>query len=489
MPDQPPQRPPGPDPGPSGQNAPRPSPVQWKAADELKHIIARHRGWLADQSGSALQIETRDDYLECISPAYPNWLDEARSHPEQANLSDANLSKAILVDADLSSADLRRTDLSRADLRRTNLSNATLSGATLSGANLSNAILNIADLSHANLVDAILVDADLSGADLSNAILSNANLVGADLRNADLSGADLSNVILSSAILVGADLSNADLSNADLRNADLRNADLRNAILSGANLQHADLTKVKLAYADLTNALYAPASESPYPYVAGIRGLSTVRIPPGEEVGLVQLRMLLQDAGLRDLEREATYSVERLRTSVRLTSVKLKKFRWLDGIFRLVAFDWTTAYGLHPGRALWLVVLLWMVFVPVYWCSIQFPPPTQVSGIYRVFLKGAIDESPSSHPIHPPLVEKARTDRVQETGVQALRTAAYFSFLSVTNIGFQQFTLSDWIRRVGQQDATLQAVGLVHAVAGFQALMGLYLLAIWVLTYFGRPFQ
>ena len=80
-------------------------------------------------------------------------------------------------------------------------------------------------------------------------------------------------------------------------------------------------------------------------------------------------------------------------------------------------------------------------------------------------------------------------DRVQETGVQAVRTAAYFSLLSVTNIGFQQFTLGDWIRRVGQQNATLQAVGLAHNVAGLQALLGLYLLAIWVLTYFGRPFQ
>ena len=35
----------------------------------------------------------------------------------------------------------------------------------------------------------------------------------------------------------------------------------------------------------------------------------------GEEVGLVQLRKLLQDAGLRDLGREATYSIERARTS------------------------------------------------------------------------------------------------------------------------------------------------------------------------------
>jgi hypothetical protein len=30
---------------------------------------------------------------------------------------------------------------------------------------------------------------------------------------------------------------------------------------------------------------------------------------------------------------------------------------------------------------------------------------------------------------------------------------------------------------------------MVRFIAGVQSLLGLYLLAIWVLTYFGRPFQ
>jgi hypothetical protein len=113
-------------PRPIGQDAPRASPAQWKStAQELKQILVRHRGWLANQSGSALPTETRDDYLE-RPPAYPNWLDEARSHPEQANLSGADL-----VDADLSNPELSITQLS----------DANLSAATLVRANLSNARL------------------------------------------------------------------------------------------------------------------------------------------------------------------------------------------------------------------------------------------------------------------------------------------------------------------------------------------------------------
>jgi hypothetical protein len=107
----------------------------------------------------------------------------------------------------------------------------------------------------------------------------------------------------------------------------------------------------------------------------GIRGLSTVRVPADEEIGLVQLRKLLQDAGLRDLEREATYSIERHRTSVKFENFKKLRWRdrrvfigrllqWLDGIFRLVAFDLTTAYGWHPGRALqWMLLVRFMTLL------------------------------------------------------------------------------------------------------------------------------
>jgi hypothetical protein len=108
-----------------------------------------------------------------------------------------------------------------------------------------------------------------------------------------------------------------DLSLADLNRARLIRAQLNGANLSSANLSGANLTGAQFANADLTNAIYAPASEPLYPYVAGIKGLATVRVPPGEEIGLVQLRKLLQNAGLRDLERETTYTIERVRTSER----------------------------------------------------------------------------------------------------------------------------------------------------------------------------
>ena len=47
------------------------------------------------------------------------------------------------------------------------------------------------------------------------------------------------------------------------------------------------------------------------------------------------------------------------------------------------------------------------------------------------------------------MFEKSRAARVQQTeNIEAVRTAAELSLLSLTNIGFQQFTLGDWIQRL-----------------------------------------
>jgi hypothetical protein len=46
-----------------------------------------------------------------------------------------------------------------------------------------------------------------------------------------------------------------------------------------------------------------------------------------------------------------------------------------------------------------------------------------------------------------------------------------------------------WIARLQTREYTLQAIGWVRVVSGAQSLLSVYLLAMWALTYFGRPFQ
>jgi uncharacterized protein YjbI with pentapeptide repeats len=137
------------------------------------------------------------------------------------------------------------------------------------------------DPRRANLCEADLIGADLRGKVLAGAHLERADLRGADLRGAWLFLAHLENALLENTDLKGtylflahldnADLVGADLPKAHLGFADLTGADLRAADLTGADLTGAQVSKAKLAGVYLTGAIYAPASEPPEPYVAGIK--------------------------------------------------------------------------------------------------------------------------------------------------------------------------------------------------------------------------
>ncbi|WP_353572306.1 hypothetical protein, partial [Candidatus Albibeggiatoa sp. nov. BB20] len=73
---------------------------------------------------------------------------------------------------------------------------------------------------------------------------------------------------------------------------------------------------------------------------------------------------------------------------------------------------------------------------------------------------------------------------------KVLGIAFYFSLLSALQIGWQQYNIGNWIRQVQRRDITLRIrKGWIRSIAGLQSLMGLYLLVIWMLTQFGRPFE
>jgi Pentapeptide repeats (8 copies) len=284
------------------------------------------------------------------------------------------------------------------------------------------------------------------------------------------------------------------------------NADLRSADLTGAVLVKVQVTKAKLAGVDLTGAYYAPASEPPDPYVAGIKGLATLNAAIGEEIGVIQLRKLLHEAGLSDSEREVTFSIQRNITRDQLWerrditrdqlwesfepwdishfSSRFPSPTWFVGILRTIGLEWTTAYGLHPERALRWILVLGAVLTPVYMFAML--RPTAVSGVMQVFPKDRLEGTAGD-----PTDEEKRKKKLVHAKCwrDALPTAAYFSLLSAVNIGFEQFTPGDWIRRLQRREYSLEAVGWVRVVAGAQALLSVYLLAMWALTQFGHPFE
>jgi Pentapeptide repeats (8 copies) len=348
------------------------------------------------------------------------------------------------------------------DPRRANLCNVDLRGFKLNNANLSGAQLNGADFFTAELNNAYLRMAELNGADL----------IGAKLNNADLVDAKLNGAVLRSAELNNANLGGALLNSADLYLAELNNARLNGAVLKRATLSRAYLTGALLAAVDLTGAEYAPASAGPPDaFVEGIMGLETVVFPRGQESGLMQLRDLLQKAGLRELEREATFAIEYGRTRHAIAGWRQNFGAAAEGIFRMMAFDWTTGYGLYPGRALKIIFVVWLLLILVYFWPIRLTSERSLgAGIYQVW--------PS--------------DRIETNGGKisvGKSITGYFSLLSAFHIGWRDLNVGTWIARVQPREYALRATGWVRVISGIQSLLSVYLLAMWALTYFGRPFQ
>jgi hypothetical protein len=224
-----------------------------------------------------------------------------------------------------------------------------------------------------------------------------------------------------------------------------------------------------------------------------------VTFPEGLETGLVQLRDLVQKAGLREDERNLTYALERGRTEHALAAWKQDFPRAAEGVFRLIAFDWTTAYGLHPAQALGILLLVWALLIPVYWWPIHRRSSKPTAGIFRVWPKDRVELKKSS-PFLPgndeepkegePILQKdGKVERLQARSFKALAWAAWFSLLSAFQIGFREFSVGTWLTRVHPRQFTLEPTGWVRTVVGVQSLLSVYLLAMWVLTYFGRPFQ
>jgi hypothetical protein len=65
----------------------------------------------------------------------------------------------------------------------------------------------------------------------------------------------------------------------------------------------------------------------------------------------------------------------------------------------------------------------------------------------------------------------------------------YFSLLSAFHIGWRELSLGTWLSRIQPREYQLVATGWVRTVSGLQSIISVYLLALWVLTYFGGPFE
>ena len=88
--------------------------------------------------------------------------------------------------------------------------------------------------------------------------------------------------------------------------------------------------------------------------------------------------------------------------------------------------------------------------------------------------------------------ERMEPERIEVLDVKELRMlgwSLYFSVLSAFHIGWRDLNVGSWILRLQTREYSLRATGWVRVVSGFQSLISVYLLALWALVYFARPFE
>jgi hypothetical protein len=334
---------------------------------------------------------------------------------------------------------------------------------------------------------------DLSGAvlyqvDLRRAAFSSADLSRAVIKDSNLSGATFLDVNLSNAEMAGSNFSSSFFRRVDLESADLVGTNLSEAILDEVELKDADLW-----LSDLALARYEPVSNPAVRGIAAARNLDLITYISNPDA-LVQLRKTFKDGGFRDQERRITYAIKRTEAKQegRDCSAPADLWNCLEFGFNTVLFDWTCQYGLKPGRPLRIGLGVWFLCSIFYFVVIH--GSTQ-SGLFRECAPSMTEEASQTRKpekIRPWPITKSGPRRYVQIFWREVRlfgTAMFFSLMSAFNIGFREINFGRWLRLLTREEFDIRARGWARVVAGWQSLISVFLIALWVLTYFGNPFE
>jgi hypothetical protein len=284
------------------------------------------------------------------------------------------------------------------------------------------------------------------------------------------------------------------LSGAELLEADLSGADLYKAILSGATLIQTNTTGADFRRADLANVIFQPkpGSVPDGSKFVEVEGLPSLRYKDSPQ-GLKDLREAFQKAGMREQERQVTYALNHNRREKLWHQGLWGK---VESLFNQVFFEETCHYGMSPGRPLKILGLGLLFFFPFYMLALH--SRDRETGIWLVLLPDRVlgrdgKDRPvkltTYRPFRPLPRDSTRFGEKILRGWRVLRLSFYFSLLSAFTLGWRELNVGNWITRLQKHEYTLRATGWVWTVAGAQSFLSVYLLALWVLSYFGRPFD
>jgi uncharacterized protein YjbI with pentapeptide repeats len=442
-----------------------------------------------------------------------------------ANLTDALLFGTDLTNTGLPQADLSGTNLANADLTGANLYEADLSSADFEGVNFTGAILREADLSSSKIVDTDLSDADLTGAklwyaDFEPKALPPVNGIARAEGLETLRWTDSFDELGYRTLVEAGPKANSPttIPQPTLAQRWLLWLSWRREEFMGRT--HGWRDGVAFLWSDLFFGLQPrpvngstsfPKGAVPAPVnrAQAAKSLTGTKAPAIEqnEFPIVDLRNALQRAGYSEAEMQVNLAYQRHTQS------------WIG----MVVYDWTCAYGLAPLRPLILALILAFLAVPLYWLGFrhrwfgsqillvekqsdkEVETPLGDPGTRPVWRAELSNESVSSPEEPEKLSERLRLRLVAgwrhskrlivaswprlrwEAGF--LKAIVLFSLISIVNLGFEGLDFGRWVRSLTFREYDLKARGWLRSISGAQSLIGLGLVALSLLSFFGHRFE
>ena len=362
-----------------------------------------------------------------------------------------------------------------------------LGSGFLNSANLTDIDLRDANLEGSYMVGTILNGAKLTGASIEGAYLSRVKLKKARkkarLRKINAKYSTLRSMDLSARILGEINFSGATFKSVNLKGTKFINCNFSGAKftgkteLAGSEIDKSDLTNAQFEFMDMTGVVYEPKS----PGQPDIQRMSTAKNLhlmkyKNDRSGLVSLRKGFQENGYREMERDITYALKKRDREKLTESGKLSKC--IDGYLNILFFEWTCEYGRKPGRP--LILMFWMIII----CSITYFISIYIGGMGTVW-----KVLPQEHQL--PHEKDMQPEKVEFRSCTVLENVWYPVFLSLMSafrIGWREINVGTWLSRTMPFEYTLITRGWVKIIMGIQSVTSVYLLALSILTYFGRPF-
>lgn len=246
------------------------------------------------------------------------------------------------------------------------------------------------------------------------------------------------------------------------------------------------LTRSDMSWARFDSTIYDPMPSSlPFlPSFARFEGLENFFYQTSP-TGLTELRNAFKTAGLRREERQLTAALSRQQ---------MREGNQWEGRWKRLLFDLPSAFGMFPGRPLRILFCLSLLFtLPYSWAILRRTPQPEErdpaageSRIWQVPLEKRFSKDEGRPRL---LYVDLKTHGLGRGVLKALGLGFLFSLISTFGVGYKDLDVGRWIERIKRDESTLRATGWLRTVSGVQGLVSFYLLVLWLLTYFGRPFE